>query len=102
MAISAMKKGMKGSRFTYSLDKILLRTYAELLERMYKYIRMDEATSDQCQIDEKGQKKKQKKSEAPTESSRSTVNKRASPRWQSLKSNYGRYDFYTPFSAPRM
>ncbi|XP_073103311.1 uncharacterized protein [Elaeis guineensis] len=32
MVISVMKKGLKGSRFTYSLDKTLSRTYAELLE----------------------------------------------------------------------
>ena len=46
MTISAMKKGLKRSRFTYSLDKIFFRTYAELLKRAYKYIHVDEAASD--------------------------------------------------------
>ena len=55
MIISIIKRGLRGSRFTYSLDKTLLRTYVELLEHAYKYIREDEATSDRCQIDEKGQ-----------------------------------------------
>ena len=101
MTISTMKRGLRGSRFTYSLDKTLPQIYAELLKYAYKYIRTDEAASDRCQIDKKGQKKKQKKSEAPIESSRPTVNKRASPQRQSLKSNNGRYDSYTPLSAPR-
>ena len=46
MAISAMKRGLRGSRFMYSLDKILPRTYAELLERAYKYVHADEGASD--------------------------------------------------------
>ena len=58
MAISAMKRDLRRSRFTYSLDKTLLRTYAELLERAYKYFRMDEGASDRCQTEEKSQKKK--------------------------------------------
>ena len=36
MTISAMKRGLKGSKFTYSLDKILPQTYVKLLERAYK------------------------------------------------------------------
>ena len=46
MTISAIKRGLRGSRFTYSLDKTLPRTYAELLERAYKYMRVDEGASD--------------------------------------------------------
>ena len=61
MTILAMKKDLKGFRFIDSLDKTLLRTYAKFLKHVYKYIRMDEATSDRCQIDEESQKKKQKK-----------------------------------------
>ena len=57
MAISTMKKDLRRSRFTYSLDKTLPRTYAELLKHTYKYIRTDKAASDRHQIDEKGQKK---------------------------------------------
>ena len=33
MAISAIKRGLRKFRFTYSLDKTLSRTYAELLKR---------------------------------------------------------------------
>ena len=54
MAIAAMKKGLRGSRFTYSLDKTLPRTYAELLKRAYKYMRTDEGVSDRCQTEGKG------------------------------------------------
>ena len=100
MTISPMKRSLRGSRFTYSLDKTLPRTYAELLKCVYKYINADEAASDRCQTDGKDQKRN-KKNEASTESSRPTVNKRASPRRQSSKLNYDRYDSYTPLSAPR-
>ena len=48
MALSAMKRGLRGSRFTYSLDKTLPRMYAELLERAYKYMRTDKGASDRC------------------------------------------------------
>ena len=48
MAILAMKRGLRRSRFTYSLNKTLLRTYTELLEHAYKYIRMDEGASDRA------------------------------------------------------
>ena len=47
IVISTMKRDMRRFRFIYSLDKTLLRTNAELLERTYKYIRMDEGASDQ-------------------------------------------------------
>ena len=46
MAISIMKRGLRGSKFTYSLDKTLLWIYFELLECAYKYIHVDKATSD--------------------------------------------------------
>ena len=58
MAMSAMKRDLRGSRFIYSLNKTLPWTYVELLEHTYKYIHVDEAASDRCQIDGKGQKKK--------------------------------------------
>ena len=58
MTISAMKRGLRGSRFTYSLDKTLLRIYAEFLERVYKNICANEDASDRHQIEKKDQKKK--------------------------------------------
>ena len=79
MAISIMKRGMRGSRFTYSLNKTLSRIYAELLKRAYKYIHTDEGASNRHQTDEKCQKKKLKKNRVSIESSRPTINKRASP-----------------------
>ena len=80
MAISAMKRGLRGSRFSYFLDKILPRIYAELLEHAYKYMRADKGASDHRQTKDKGQKKKkQKKDGAPIESSWPPSNKRASP-----------------------
>ena len=78
MAISVMKRDLRGSRFTYSLDKTLSQSYAELLECAYRYIHADEVASDRHQTSEKDQKKKQKKSEAPAKSSWTTVKKRAS------------------------
>ena len=80
MTISAMKRGLRGSRFTYSLDKTLPRTYAELLERAYKYIRADEAASDRRLIEVTSQKEKRKKNRGPAEPSRPPTNKLASPR----------------------
>ena len=53
MAISVMKRDLRGFRFTYSLNKTLLLTYAELLECIYKYIRMNEGASDWHQTEEK-------------------------------------------------
>ena len=98
----SMKRGLRGSIFTYSLDKTLPQIYTELLECAYKYIHVDEGASDRRQIDGRSQKKKQKKSEALTESSRLTINKQASPQWRSPKPNsYGRYDFCTPLSTLR-
>ncbi|XP_073099142.1 uncharacterized protein [Elaeis guineensis] len=58
MAILIIKRGLRRSRFTYSLDKTLPKIYAELLECAYKYIRMDEDASDRCQTERKDQKKK--------------------------------------------
>ena len=58
MAISAMKRDLRRSRFTYSLDKTLPQTYVELLEHAYKYMCADEEASDRCQIEDKDQKKK--------------------------------------------
>ena len=95
-----MKRGLRGSRFTYSLDKTLLQTYAKFLERMYKYIRMDKGASDWRQIEKKDQKKKQKKSEVLTEQNQSTINKRALPRqWSPRLNNYDRCNSSTPLSA---
>nr|XP_010923030.1 uncharacterized protein LOC105046215 [Elaeis guineensis] len=51
MAISVMKRGMRGSRFSYPLDKTLCQTYTELLERTNKYTCMDEVASNRCQIE---------------------------------------------------
>ena len=58
MAISIMKRSLRGSRFTYSLYKTLPRIYAEFLEHVYKYIRADESAFDQRQTEKKYQKKK--------------------------------------------
>ena len=67
MAISAMKKGLRGSRFTYSLDKTLLRTYVELLEHAYKYMRADEGASDRCLTETRGLKEKRRKGQTLVE-----------------------------------
>ena len=45
VAMSAFKKGLKQSRFTYSLDKTFPKTYPELLARASKYIRADEGAA---------------------------------------------------------
>ena len=58
MTISTMKRGLRKSQFTYSLDKTLPRTYAELLERAYKYMRAEEGASNRHQTEGKSQKKK--------------------------------------------
>ena len=58
MALSIKKRDLRGSRFTYSLDKTLSRTYVELLEHAYKYMHTDERASDRRQIEGKSQKKK--------------------------------------------
>ena len=63
IAISIMKRGLRRFRFIYSLDKILPQTYAELLERVYKYIRVNEGTSDRCQIKGNVRKRNKRKME---------------------------------------
>ena len=45
VAMSALKKGLKQSRFTYSLDKTFPKTYSKLLARASKYIRADEGAA---------------------------------------------------------
>ena len=109
MAISAMKRGLRGSRFTYSLDKTLPRTYVELLERAYKYMRADEGASDRRLTEAKGPKEKRRKGWAPAEPSRPPTDKQVSPQWWSQRSprrwsprpTRPRYDSYTPLSALR-
>ena len=54
MAILAMKRGLRGSKFSYTLDKTLSQIYTELLEYAYKYICTVEATSDRRQTEGKG------------------------------------------------
>ena len=61
MAISVMKRGLRGSQFTYSLDKTLLQTYAELLERVYKYICADEGASNRRQTEGKVRKRRSRR-----------------------------------------
>ena len=78
MAISAMKRGLRASRFTYSLDKTLPRTYAELLESAYKYMRVDEGASDRHLIEFKGPKEKQRKGRDPSGPSRPPTDGRVS------------------------
>ena len=63
IAIPTMKRGLRGSRFAYSLDKTLLQIYAELLEHVYKYIRTDKATSDRYQKKKKIRRRNKKKME---------------------------------------
>ena len=80
IAISIIKRGLRRSQFTYSLDKTLPRTDAELLEHACKYMRTDEGASNRHQTEGKSQKKKkQKKEGAPAESSWPPSNKWASP-----------------------
>ena len=110
MAISAMKRGLRASRFTYSLDKTLPRTYVELLECAYKYMRADEGASDRRSTEFKGPKKKRRKGQDPAESSRPPTDGRVSPPRRNQKSprrqiprpTHPRYDSYTPLSAPRV
>ncbi|XP_073110866.1 uncharacterized protein [Elaeis guineensis] len=109
MAISAMKRGLRRSRFTYFLDKTLPRTYAELLEHAYKYMRADEGASDRCLTEAKGPKEKRRKGRAPAEPSKPPTDKQVSPqRWsprsprrRSPRPTRSKYDSYTPLSAPR-
>ena len=82
MAISTMKRGLRASRFTYFLDKTLPRTYAELLERAYKYMHADEGASDRCLAEPKGPKEKRRKGRDPAVPSRPPTYGRVSPpRW---------------------
>ena len=109
MAILAMKHGLRASRFTYSLDKTLLRTYAKLLERTYKYMHAEEGASDRRLTEFKGPKEKQRKGRDPAVPSRPPTDSRVSPpqrnqrspRRRSPRPTHPRYDSYTPLSTPR-
>ena len=79
MAISAMKRGLRASRFTYSLDKTLPRTYAELLEHAYNYMRADEGASDRRLAESKGPKEKRRKGRDPASLSKPPTDSRVSP-----------------------
>ena len=58
VAMSALKKGLKKSRFTYSLDKTFPKTYFELLARASKYIRADEGATSRRETEGKKEVKK--------------------------------------------
>lgn len=53
MATLALKRGLRLSRFTYSLDKRLSSSYAELLSCMQKYIHADEVDFTRREAEEK-------------------------------------------------
>ena len=110
MAISTMKRGLRASRFTYSLGKILPQTYAELREHAYKYMHVDEGASDRHLTEPKGPKEKRRKGRDPAVPSRPPTDSRVSPPRQNQRSPRRwsprpvrpRYDSYTPLSAPRV
>ena len=101
MAIAVMKRGFWNSKFTYSQVKMLPRSYAELLERAQKYIRIEEAVTDRCQFEGKGQKKKARKGRGSREPNRIRIEKEAPSFWlsQKPKNFIGKYDSYTPLTA---
>ena len=58
VAMLALKRGLRISRLTYSLDKNPVRFYAELLIRAEKYIRADEGASSRREAKTKLSNKK--------------------------------------------
>ena len=57
IAMLALKRELKTSRLTYSLDKKPPRTYSELLLRVHKYIRAEEADRTRRELDGRTLKK---------------------------------------------
>ena len=82
-AITAMKRRLWNSKFIYSLDKMISRSYVELFEHTQKYIHTEEATINRRQFEEKGQKKKARKEGGFEEPSRIHIEKKTPPSWLS-------------------
>ena len=58
VAMSALKRGLRISRLTYSLDKNPARSYAKVLIRVEKYIRTDEGASSRRKAETKSSNEK--------------------------------------------
>lgn len=56
VAMLAMKRGLRSSRFIYSLDKTYLKSYSKLLIHAQKYIHAKEATSKKLMESQRGRK----------------------------------------------
>lgn len=57
VAMLAIKRKLRTSQFTYSLDKKLPRSYLELLSRAKKYIHAKEANHTRRELDGRPRKK---------------------------------------------
>lgn len=57
MAMIAKKRGLRTSRFTYSLDKANPKSYSEMLVHAQNYIHMDEGALTWWEIDRKLKRK---------------------------------------------
>ena len=98
VAMSALKKGLKKSRFTYFLDKTFRKTYSELLARANKYIRADEGAASRRETEGKKEAKKgQEKLNRPP--AKKNPNQ---PRFDSAhRGIMPRFQNYAPLTAPR-
>ena len=98
VAMSAFKKGLKQSRFTYSLDKTFPKIYSELLARASKYIRADEGAASRRETE--GKKETRRGQEKPI---RPPAGKGPNqPRFDATRRPVApRFHNYAPLTAPR-
>lgn len=97
VAMLASKRGLRSSKFTYSIYKTYPRSYLELLTCAQKYIWVEEVVVVQQETDGKPRRKK------PWEDpSNNQVEKPTTSHPRSLKLRKPKYPDYTPLLAPRM
>jgi len=102
VAMPALKKGLRTSRLTFSLDKKFSKSYAELLSRAQKYADTEEQAANRRLIEGKPHSKNKKnRGQGPPISNNNNkyTNRRRSP--PRPRTPGGRFDFYTPLNLPR-
>ena len=98
VAMLALKRGLKTSRLTYSLDKKPPRTYSELLLRAHKYIRAEEADRTRRELDGKILQKSSPRDTPGARRPGPSADPRPNPRPRAESTPERRY---TPLLAPR-
>ena len=100
VALSAIKKGLRTSRFTFFLDKKSPKTYAELLTRAQKYASVEEQAAERRRAERRTAPKKENQQTFAARPPRdgAPINRRRSPKPRDL---LDKFETCTPLAYPR-